>query len=346
MPLIWRERKMYRILGILLFIPLGLFSHAALAWNCATVTPSTTISPQNITIPRDLPVGSVIGTPITTPLIRAFNCWSGEQGVLSHQIFGVRALGRFEILLNGRRMYRTDIPGVGYSVSGATTICAGGEKTITGSDTIRTDVNTVRLCENESGMIYTDLNATVTITFYKIASETGSGTIPSLSVASLTMLNNLLLWHSPEAAVNINAFTITTPACNLQTTFVPVNMKDVDKKAFNGKGTTPGDAHTQSFTLPMVCNAGTRVSVKMEGNIFDANKGVLNITGGTNAATGVGLQLLYNNQPMVLGSDVAVGTSSSSGGFSVPLKARYYQTGDSITTGTANGVAAFTITYH
>jgi type 1 fimbria pilin len=48
---------------------------------------------------------------------------------------------------------------------------------------------------------------------------------------------------------------------------------------------------------------------------------------------------------MALGSDIAVGTSSTGGSFSVPLKARYYQTGDTITTGTANGVLSFTMTY-
>ncbi|HED1254856.1 TPA: fimbrial protein, partial [Citrobacter amalonaticus] len=80
-------------------------------------------------------------------------------------------------------------------------------------------------------------------------------------------------------------------------------------------------------------------------DINDATKGVINTTSGSNAATGVGIQLLYNNQPMRLGSDVAVGTSSTGGGFTVPLKARYYQTGDHITTGAANGVLSFTMTY-
>jgi hypothetical protein len=42
-------------------------------------------------------------------------------------------------------------------------------------------------------------------------------------------------------------------------------MRDVDKNTFSGKGSTPGDAYTQSFNLPMTCNAGTKVSVKMEG---------------------------------------------------------------------------------
>lgn len=159
------------------------------------------------------------------------------------------------------------------------------------------------------------------------------------------LLSNSVLWQSPEASVNINAFTITTPACKLTTASIAVDMKHVDKKEFNGKGSTPGDAYTQSFNLSMNCNAGTQVSVKMEGDIYDAPRGVFNTTSGNNAATGVGIQLLYNNQPMALGSDVTIGTSSAGGGFTVPLKARYYQTGDRITTGTANGMLSFTMTY-
>ncbi|EPA7562653.1 fimbrial protein [Salmonella enterica subsp. enterica] len=64
------------------------------------------------------------------------------------------------------------------------------------------------------------------------------------------------------------------------------------------------------------------------------------------SATGVRIQLLYNNQPVLLGYDVTVGTSSSAGdGLTVPLKARNYQTGNDITTGTENGVLSFTMTY-
>ncbi|WP_431222077.1 fimbrial protein [Serratia sp. L9] len=95
----------------------------------------------------------------------------------------------------------------------------------------------------------------------------------------------------------------------------------------------------------MTCNAGTKVSVKMEGDIYDATRGVINTVGGNDAASGLGIQLLYNDQPMPLGSDVSVGASSSGGGFTVPLKARYYQTGDKITPGTANGVLTFTMLY-
>lgn len=337
---------MYRILMSVFFVAMGLFSRTALAWYCSTVTPSTTVSPQSLTISRDLPVGATIGTQIVTPMINAFSCFDSAQGVISNQTLGVKASGTFDFMLNGRRIYKTNVAGIGYAISGSTTKCAAGNVTVTGSNTIRGDIDTAKLCESTSGMISPGLNGSVTVTFYKTATETGSGTITAKTVGALVLLNNSVLWQFPEAVVNINAFTVTTPACKLTTTSIHVDMKDVDKNAFNGKGSTPGDAHTQPFNLPMTCNAGTQVSVKMEGDIYDANQGVINTTGGNNAATGVGIQLLYNNQPMTLGSNIPVGISLAGGGFTVPLKARYYQTGDRITTGTANGVLSFTLTYH
>ncbi|HFK3785172.1 TPA: fimbrial protein [Klebsiella oxytoca] len=333
------------ILATMIFAALGLFSRTVFAWDCTTTTPSTTVSPQNITLSSDLPVGAVIGTQLVTPTINAFSCYNSSDGVISNQTFGVMANGTFDSMVNGRRVYKTNVAGIGYAISGSTIKCAGGSAAVTGSNTIQGDVNTAKLCGNSSGMISPTLNGTVTVTFYKTATETGSGTIMAQTVAALVLLNNAVLWLYPEAEVSINAFTVTTPACKLTTASIPVDMREVDKSAFKGAGTTPGDAYTQSFNLPLTCNAGTQVRVKMEGNVFDASRGVINTTGGNNAATGVGIQLLYNDLPMMLGSDVPVGLSSAGGGFSVPLKARYYQTGDKITTGTANGVLSFTMTY-
>lgn len=336
---------MYRILTCMIFLALGGWSSGVLAWDCSTITPSTAISPQNITISRDLPVGAVIGTQVTTPSINAFSCYNSDREIISNQTFGVKAAGTFDSMIAGRRVYKTGIDGVGYAISGSTTHCAPGMATVTGSNTIRGLVDTVKLCENTSGMVAPSLSGSVTVTFYKTAPETGSGTVTARSVGSMILLNNSLLWQSPEVVVNINAFTITTPACSVMRESIPVDMKSVEKKSFSGKGSTPGDAHTQSFSLPLACNSGTKVSIKMEGDIYDATRGVINTSGGNSAASGLGIQLLFNDQPMMLGTDVNVGMSAGGGIFTVPLKARYYQTGDRITPGTANGVLTFTMLY-
>ncbi|MGU3523525.1 fimbrial protein [Enterobacteriaceae bacterium C23F] len=335
---------MKRILGAASLLSLGLFAQPALAWKCSTLISTITVSPPNITVPRDLPVGSPIGNPISTPAFNAFTCVNNEQGDVSDQTLGPRGMGTFDSMINGRRIYKTNIDGIGYSLSANTAHCGGATATVTGSDTIRGQVDTAKMCVNLDGMIAPTIGASLTVTFYKTATVTGSGTVSARTVGALAMLNNLLLWQNPEPLLNINPFTVTTAACQMSTPSIPVNMGEVDKNEFHGQGSTPGDARTQSFSLPMLCNANTPVNVRMEGDIYDAGQGVFNTTSGPGAASGVGIQLLYNNQPMPLGSDVAVGTTEG-GNFSVPLKARYYQTGQTMTPGTANGVLSFTLTY-
>ncbi|XXD10862.1 fimbrial protein [Klebsiella sp. R445] len=330
---------------LLILLSLWMIAGGAKAWECTTVQPSTIVSPQNVTIGRDLPVGSLIGTQIVTSPVTAYSCVDHEDGIIANQTFGIKAYGTFDSMLNGRRIYKTNVPGVGYSISGITSQCAGGTGSISGSNTIRGQVDTLKLCESTTGMVAKQLVGNMLIAYFKISTVTGSGTVAAGPVGAFVQLNNLVILTEPEAVVSINAFNITTAACSLNTTYIPVDMKEVPKNKFNGKHSTPGESSTKSFNLPMNCDAGVKVKIKMEGDIFDADKGVVNVAGGADAATGVGIQLLRNDQPMPLGSDIDLGSISTDGAFSVPLKARYYQTGDHVTAGKANGMMSFTLTY-
>lgn len=322
---------------------LGLCSHSAMAYECITLTPSTTLSPRDLTVSSDLPVGAVIGTEMVTPIIYAYSCANTDSGNIGMQAFGIKAIGTYDTMLNGQRVYKTNVAGVGYSISGKTSQCAGGSATVNGSGGIDGGVNTAKFCD-KFGIISPTLTGSLIVTYYKTAAEVGSGTVVGGPVGSLVVVNNYSYWQTPEATLSVNGFRVNPPSCKLTTTSIPVNLKDVDKKFFNGKGSTPGDAFTQSFNLPLKCSVGTNVSVKMEGDIYDATQGVINTTRGNNAATGVGIQLLYNNYPVILGSSFTVDHYSDVS-VNVPYKARYYQTGDRITPGTANGMVSLTMTY-
>jgi hypothetical protein len=62
-------------------------------------------------------------------------------------------------------------------------------------------------------------------------------------------------------------------------------------------------------------------------------------------ASGVGVQVMYNNAPLALNSRIAVATTAADGTYAIPLKARYYQMQPAVTPGTANANATFTLTY-
>lgn len=85
---------------------------------------------------------------------------------------------------------------------------------------------------------------------------------------------------------------------------------------------------------------------------IDASNGVLSLdpgsAGSPPAASGVGVQIATpNNVSVPLGIDRNSGLSlrTSEGSYSIPLRARYLQTGSKVTPGPANASATFTITY-
>lgn len=49
--------------------------------------------------------------------------------------------------------------------------------------------------------------------------------------------------------------------------------------------------------------------------------------------------------PLTLAAPVSVGTAVTQGTFTIPLQARYYQSGATVKPGNADGTAAFTVTY-
>lgn len=157
---------------------------------------------------------------------------------------------------------------------------------------------------------------------------------------------------------------ITVAGCSMPA--APGNQIDVpmgtwEKRVFNGKNsTTPA----QAFNITLnSCIAGTNypsnsggyfngnfANIQIDGNktsnIIDAANGILSLSSDS-TAQGVAIQVLSaDNTPMNLGQPVRLNRIVN-GTTSVPLRARYIQTGDGPTPvpGSANGYASFSVTY-
>ncbi|MEH9035975.1 fimbrial protein, partial [Klebsiella quasipneumoniae] len=72
--------------------------------------------------------------------------------------------------------------------------------------------------------------------------------------------------------------------------------------------------------------------------------GVLRNDATDDRAQGIGVQLLYHRQPVVLNHEMTLGRASA-GRFTLPLTARYYQTRSRITSGQVSAVATYTLHY-
>ncbi|RWR01116.1 fimbrial protein [[Pantoea] beijingensis] len=324
---------------------LALATTDAQAYNCPTVTTVTTLTPPPLTIQRDLPVGSLIGSEIVSGTVQTFRCSNTPGPSLTFQEFGVKAYGAYVTTINRRRIYSTNVAGVGYAVGGTSinncdnTVYVDGTATGDGNPDSRLMCLVNGLFDNQPIM------AQARIQFYKTAQTTGSGRVSAREVSAFILRNDKTDWMHPESSITIAAFNVTTLACTVRNTAISVPMGTVQKQAFDGPGTWPGDDNTRSFVIPLDCNAGTRVNMQIDGSAQNAAQGVLNLTGGTASASGVGIQLLYNNAPLRLATPINTGSAASEGAYNVPLQARYYQFGNSITPGTANANATFTLTY-
>lgn len=326
---------------IMLFVGYNFFSIGSVhAYTCTTTTTSTNLTSPNITIQRDLPVGSAIGSFIQTSNINAFNCSQTPDPAITYSEFGVKAYTNYVTTISGRRIYSTSIPGIGYAVYGA--FCSVNLY-VDGANTGDGNPNNKLVCSKNG--LSNDTYGALGIQFYKTAATTGTGTSTRQQVGSIVLRLNQSAWQNPESAVYLQPFTVTSLACTVNTTSLNITMGSIDKKLFSGVGTYPGDSNTKDVNLVLNCNSGTNVNLLVQGTTVNAKSGVLKLTSSTSAASGVGIQILNGTTPLALNETVAIKTNTSSGTYTIPLKARYYQTESSITAGTANSTATFTLTY-
>lgn len=324
-----------------------LFSKTVAAYSCTTASTVLLRTVSTITVPRDAPVGSLLG--VAFPSVTPFNCDNSSPS-LSYQEFGVKAYGTYVMTINGRRVYSTNLQGIGYSVYSLTDCTGSSTATaVDGTNTLGGDVNTRLLCK-ANGMINTATMSSVAgMVFYKTASTTGSGTVTQKTVGSFILRNNQSSWQTPELAFGFYSFAVQSTACTLNNSVVGVDMGNVKKSEFHGIDTWPGGNNTKNFNIALSCDPGVAVSLKVDGittgGSYNAAKGILGLTTSDTAATGVGIQLLYNNAPLPLGTFLSMGTAASTGTMNIPLQARYYQTGNTVKPGKANSLATVTMTY-
>ncbi|MEH3481082.1 MULTISPECIES: fimbrial protein [Enterobacter] len=325
------------MLGILFFVAIALFAPAALAAKCNAQT-APTISISNLVVQRDAPVGSQIGPEVVGSNSTFYTCDSGIGSV--NVSFGMKTYAQYVMTINNERVYSTNIPGVGYSLGMEVTApCTSSTVYISESD------NQNLICGKQWVFSSGSISAKPKLKFYKTAQTTGSGIVSSTQ-AGVSILKDVGLgsWYS-ELPINMNSFTVSTTACSVTNAAVKVPLGNILSTAFTGAGSTAAE---KSFTIDLDCNASTRVNLTLEG-AQDASgaAGVLALTQDATGTTasGVGVQVLYNSTPVTFGSLFNVTTTATAGTYSIPLKARYYQTAGKVTGGQANSLATFTLTY-
>ncbi|MDQ0037063.1 type 1 fimbria pilin [Variovorax boronicumulans] len=289
-----------------------------------------------VVIPNDMAVGAVFKTQrFTIPV-------NGASEALSNCVNGGSGIGRIlqgDAVPGRENVFTTQVPGVGIRFSREIS-----ENDGSGTQTFYP--HTLRYNGNVGVRIFSP--SFFTVELMKIAATTGNGPLAQGTYTTYT--------RDGDGSVMINSFlsglgiTIITPSCSVDagSKNIPVEFGKVPQSNFKGRGTTTGG---RNFNIRLNCKAGQNaentVLLRMDAQQDPSNEqGVLRVTQlGTATAGGVGIQVIDGkNVPVRFGDEVEVGPSKE-GDYVLPYTARYYQTGDRVTPGRANGIATFTIAY-
>ncbi|MGB7801541.1 fimbrial protein [Buttiauxella sp.] len=282
----------------------------------------------NIIVQRDTPVGALIGTvPTAAAEVLQATCLSSVGG---------KAIGQFDymggVATSIPNVYYTNIPGVGISIVGMT----GGTSTMQNPPTTYSlSMTTATITNIWSG------NPQV-LRLYKVGDITSGNFAPG-RVGHQSLVDDGGIMRD----IQLSGGSVTQVACSIKTPNLVFPLGDVPVSTFGSTiGFIPDVSSTQNLGLD--CDGGANINVSLNGtqnpDSSDASVLALNNQGGSDVASGLGIQLLYNDVPLVLNNRIALKVSPG-GVETFPLKARYIQTKASVTVGDASTSATLQLTY-
>lgn len=300
---------------------LGVLAYAGKAAATCTsgYTPIThTANFGTLSIQRDVPVGTVIGTTTSSGTngsnIATCDVNGGQMHYLMSYLGGIVASGGIA------HTYQTNLPGVGIQIQQI-------------SPSIFYD-NPATLRNVGQGAL---VSSSRTLTLVKTGPIT-PGTLTTGAVGVVRDNNNKVGF-----IVNLTGGTVNQMACSVLTPTVNVPLGDYFITEFTAIGHT---TTAQPINIQLNCNSGARINAAITANVEASQAGTIKLTPGTAVASGVGVQILdKNGVPVTLNQKFIVDTVSVAGQYNFGWTARYIQTVASVTIGQANAIATLSLTY-
>ncbi|TCB93751.1 fimbrial protein [Enterobacter wuhouensis] len=303
--------------------------------SCSTPDMPKMINVATLSVPTTLAVGATIPGSEQTVHV-AGNCdhpyESGMEIISCYYGSGSEIPG-----LTG--VYDSGVPGVGVALMNdkGQRITGGGK---TACDSRSTPVGYV----SNDGMQSFDFN--VTLELVKTSEAVQSGTLMQAQTEfGIGVYGNDGI-GSPNIisyAGNVNFQNVT---CSVLPRNLTVDLGDFPVSSFVSVGTLSSPA--QNFDVTVNCNSTVQPEVKVtSSNGYEtAFEGVLKLTQQTGMATGVGVQMVFDNN--IATFDTYVNTQREAVAnetLAIPFQVRYEQISDVVTPGPANTVATITLAY-
>lgn len=303
--------------------------------SCSTPDMPKMINVATLSVPTTLAVGATI--PGSEQKVHvAGNCdhpyESGMEIISCYYGSGSEIPG-----LTG--VYDSGVPGVGVALMNdkGQRITGGG---LAACDSRSTPIGYV----SNDGMQSFDFN--VTLELVKTSEAVQSGTLMQAQTEfGIGVYGNDGI-GSPNVisyAGNVNFQNVT---CSVLPRNLTVDLGDFPVSSFVSVGTLSSPA--QNFDVTVNCNSTVQPEVKVtSSNGYEtAFEGVLKLTQQTGMATGVGVQMVFDNN--IATFDTYVNTQREAVAnetLAIPFQVRYEQVSDVVTPGPANTVATITLAY-
>ncbi|PHM46042.1 fimbrial adhesin protein precursor [Xenorhabdus mauleonii] len=172
------------------------------------------------------------------------------------------------------------------------------------------------------------------IDFVKTKHEIGFGTMKPITITA--RVSDLRIY-----SIKIIGIKFSMSSCNLENGNILVPMGKIGTRDFSGINSTAGE---RPFDINLECNSNTPIGLVFGATSSGSTNDVLGVEQDNGSAEGVGIQVLYQEQPVIFNSLVKLGNSEH-GTYSIPFKARYIQTADHITAGKVKATATLDINY-
>ncbi|WGS48622.1 fimbrial protein [Paraburkholderia sp. D15] len=305
---------------MLIAMSLGAPSYAFAAYNdCSAPLPMTVNLPA-VSVPAKLPVGQTIPGAVAAFDLQ-INCTvtpNGQWYMTDNYSSGVTLVPGFSDVYTIAGM----TPGIGFRIRNAggavmAPISYSGKVTTFVFGTAQKGSNSIRA------------------TFELV--KTGNTTAGSFSFADYIHVpgQEYANGGSGDASTLKFSYTLlptTVASCSLTTTNVAVTLPTVSTSAFSAVGQTAG---LTSFNLGLLCDDNAKPSISLTDSSMPFNQTNALTLAPDSTASGVGVQILYRMQPLVVGPAAYTYTASNtpavngvslgtlSGVQTVPFQARY-----------------------
>ncbi|MGK3225952.1 fimbrial protein [Enterobacter soli] len=322
---------LYRYVLLLITLSVGTFFvphvHAA---SCTTSDLPYTISPGKLSVSPSLDVGGVIPGSTQTHSVTG-SC----TGTVSSQVISAcyEGLGTEVSGLPG--VYETNVSGVGIELLNSSGQVVRGKGSA--CDSTATPVGTLDSSQNYS--------FTYTVKLIKTASTVEDGTLTSvMSRYGFSVYNNATLGTSNTTTYSATIAPVTT-TCSVDPLNLTVTLGDFPVTQFTHVGSSTG---WKNFTITATCDSATTftASVTSANGVNSQYDDVINLTPGSDSATGVGVRMLLDGVDLKYDYPIPVGGSIEPNvPTGIPFSVQYYQTDEQVTAGKANTVMTIDLEY-